>query len=102
MQDEIQRAVAEELGIEGLSSAEQQELIAQMTGIMLKAATLALLEKLREDKRDEFVIIAESKDEEALRTFLEKELPGSEEIVRAAVSEEIRRFKEYQSGIPAA
>jgi hypothetical protein len=102
MQDEIQKAVAEELGIEGLTSEEQQELIAQMSGIMLKAATIALLDNLPEAKRAEFVAIAEKQDEAALKRFLETELPNSEEVVRSAVADEIRRFKEYQkSFIPA-
>jgi hypothetical protein len=102
MQDEIQQAVAKELGIEGLTSEEQQDLIAQMTGILLKAASIAILEKLPESKRDEFVAIAGQENETAIRTFLEKELPESEAIVRTAVAEEIRRFKDSQTTVTTA
>jgi len=102
MQDELQQAVAEELGIEGLTPTEQQELIAQVTGVMLKAASIAILEKLPEAAREQFITIADTKDEVALKTFLEKELPDSEAVVRAAVAEEVRRFKEFQNTLTTA
>lgn len=102
MDEEIQKSVAKELGIEGLTLEEQRELIVQMTGVMLKAANLAILEKLPDGKREEFVAIADTRDETALREFLMRELPDSEAIVRAAVAEEVRRFREGRETIPTA
>jgi len=101
MQDEIQKAVAEQLGIDGLGSDEQKEIIAQMTGVMLKAASIALLENLPEGKRDEFIAITDKQDEAGLKAFLAKELPDSENIVRAAIEGEVKRFNEYQQSLTA-
>lgn len=97
MQDELTAAIAADLGIKDLPLAEQQQLISQFGEIALKAATMAVLEKLTEDKRNEFATIAETGDPIALKTFLDREVPNHEEITKAAVDSEVKRFKEFQA-----
>src|SRR5487761_2245000 len=96
MQDELTAAIAEDLGIKDLPPGQQQELIAQFGEVALKAATLAILGKLVEGKRDEFTRIAGTGDASALKTFLDREVPEHEEIAKAAVAEEVKRFKNSQ------
>lgn len=96
MQDEITTAIANDLGINGLSADQQKEIIAQFGEVALKAATLSVIGKLAEDKRDEFAKLAEAGDVLAIKTFLDREVPDHEEIAKAAVAEEIKRFKEFQ------
>ncbi|MDO8683523.1 MAG: DUF5663 domain-containing protein [Armatimonadota bacterium] len=96
MQDELTTAIANDLGINALPLKEQQALIAQFGEVALKAATLAVVAKLAEDKRDEFAKLAETGDSAALKTFLDREVPGHEDIAKAAVAEEVRRFKDFQ------
>lgn len=50
MQDELTKAIAKDLGIESLPLADQQALIAQFGEIALKAATMAVIEKLTEER----------------------------------------------------
>lgn len=97
MQDELTRAIAADLGIKDLPLAEQQQLISQFGEVALKAATMAVIEKLSEDKRNEFATIAETGDPIALKTFLDREVPEHEELAKAAVADEIKRFKDFQT-----
>ncbi|PJA94500.1 hypothetical protein CO131_01110 [Candidatus Kaiserbacteria bacterium CG_4_9_14_3_um_filter_50_16] len=96
MQDELTVAIAADLGIKDLPTEEQQALIGQFGEVALKAATLSVLRKLAEDKRDEFAKLAEAGDAAALKTFLDREVPGHEDIAKAAVAEEVKRFKDFQ------
>jgi hypothetical protein len=96
MQDELTAAIAADLGITDLPKEEQQALIAQFGEIALKAATLAVVGKLADDKRVAFAALAETGDATALKTFLDSEVPEHEAIVKAAVAEEVARFKEFQ------
>jgi len=96
MQDELTALIAKDLGIDSLPLGEQQTLIAQFGEVALKAATISVIEKLAEDKRDEFAKLAEAGDATALKAFLDREVPEHEEVAKAAVAEEIKRFKEFQ------
>jgi len=96
MQDELTVAIANDLGIKDLPMDEQRALIGQFGEVALKAATLSVLRKLAEDKRDEFAKLAEAGDAAALKTFLDREVPEHEDIAKAAVAEEVKRFKDFQ------
>jgi hypothetical protein len=96
MQDELTKAIAGDLGIADLPITQQQELIAQFGEVALKAATLSVVGKLSEDKRDEFAKLAQTGDASAIKTFLDKEVPGHEDIAKSAVAEEVLKFKEFQ------
>lgn len=96
MQDELTKAIVTDLGLTDLPADQQQSLIGQFGEVALKAATLAVVGKLAEDKREEFATLAEAGDPAALKAFLDREVPGHEELAKAAVAEEVKRFKEFQ------
>ena len=95
MPDDIQKQVAADLGISQLPPEKQQELIAQFGEVALKAATLSVMGKLSLATRAEFMKLAEGGDPAALQAFLDKEVPGHEALAKAAVAEEVKRFKEF-------
>ncbi len=97
MQDELTTLIAADLGITDLPFAEQQTLISQFGEIAFKAATLSVVGKLAAGKRDEFAKLAEAGDASALKTFLDREVPGHENIAKQAVTEEVKRFKDFQA-----
>ena len=97
MQDELTALIAADLGIKHLPPQEQQALIGQFGEIALKAATLAVVEKLTEEKRDEFAKLSATGDASALKIFLDREVPEHETLAKAAVAEEIKRFKAFQA-----
>ena len=97
MQDEMTALIAADLGIKDLPVEEQRTLIAQFGEVALKAATLAVVGKLSESKRDEFAKLAQAGDATALKTFLDREVPGHEDVAKAAVAEEVKQFKAFQA-----
>ena len=97
MQDELTKMIGAELGVGDLPPGEQEKLIAGFGEVALKAATIAVLEKLPEGKRDAFAVLAEAGDPAALSSFLDREMPGHEQIANVAVAEELKRFKDSQS-----
>lgn len=97
MQDELTALIAKDLGIDGLSADEQKKLIAQFGEVALKTATLSVLGALAEDKRNEFAKLAEAGDAIALKAFLDREVPDHENVAKAAVAEEVKKFKAFQA-----
>lgn len=97
MQDELTALIAADLGIKDLPEKEQQALIAQFGEVALKAATLAIVEKLSDTDREEFGKLAQAGDPMALKSFLDRAIPGHEGIAKAAVAEEVQRFKAFQA-----
>lgn len=95
MQDELTARIAADLGIKDLPADKQQELIAQFGEIALKAATIAVLDKLSDSGRDEFMTLSEKGDVAAIKTFLDREVPDHEALAKQAVNDEIKRFKEF-------
>lgn len=102
MQDQLTALIADDLGIKDIPPAEQQSLIAQFGEVALKAATLAVVGKLAEEKREEFAKLAEAGDPAALKSFLDREVPDHEAVAKAAVAEEVKRFKEFNQLAPSA
>ena len=96
MQDDITKVIAADLGISDLPAAEQEQLISQFGEVALKAATVAVLEKMPETKRDEFAKLAEAGDATAIKAFLDAEVPGHEDIAKTAVQAEVQKLKDFQ------
>jgi len=96
MQDEMQKLIAQDLGISDLPIEQQQSLIGEFGAVALKAATVAIIEKLSEDKRGKFAELAQAGDPAALQVFLDAEVPAHEQLAKDAVAEEVRKFKEFQ------
>ena len=97
MPDELTARIAADLGISDVPADEQKKLISQFGEVALKAAMLSVVGKLDESRREEFTKLAEAGDAATLKSFLDREVPGHEEIVKAAVAEEVTRFKAFQS-----
>ena len=96
MHDKLTQAIAADLGISDLPPKEQEAVIAQFGEVALKAATLAVVNKLAADKRDIFAGLAAKGDAQAVQEFLAREVPDHEEIAKAAVEVEVKRFKDFQ------
>lgn len=97
METELSAQIAKDLGIANLPVEEQKALIAQFGEVALKAATLAVVAKMTDVARDAFVKLAQGGDAAAVQTFLDKEVPGHEALAKAAVAEEVKRFKNFQA-----
>ncbi|HEX7651575.1 MAG TPA: DUF5663 domain-containing protein [Candidatus Paceibacterota bacterium] len=96
MQDDMMKTIAADLGVSSLPEAEQQEAITQFGTIALKASSIAVIEALPMNKRQDFLALSEAGDPAQIQAFLDREVPNHAEITQKAVAEELRRFKEYQ------
>ena len=94
MGDDAELALAEELGVAELPPEERKRVLAAFGEVALKAATVAILEKLPKAAREEFASLAEKGDAAALQTFLDREVPDHEKIAGAAIALEAARLKE--------
>lgn len=97
MQDDMTKQIAADLGISEFPVDEQQQLIAQFGEVALKAATIAVLEKLTPEKREEFAGLAEGGDAKKVQDFLDAEVPGHEELAKGAVEKEVENFRAFQA-----
>lgn len=97
MPDEMTKQIASDLGISEMKPEEQRALIAQFGEVALKSATIAVLEAMPAEKRDEFATLSEGGDPEALKSFLDGAVPTHESIARQAVQDEVKRFKAFQA-----
>lgn len=102
MQDENQQKLVAELGIEAFPPAEQEKLLVQFGEVALKAATIAVLEKMSEAKREEFAQVAQTGDDAKVKAFLDAEVPNHEQVAGQAVAAEIQNFKLALGGVQAA
>ncbi len=97
MNDELVNALANDLGLSDIPLEDQRQLVEKFGGIALRAAAAAVMEKLSEEKRGEFMTISQSGDAEAIKKFLDEALPGHEELARTAVAAEVKAFKAAQA-----
>jgi len=87
MQEELMR----DLGMDGLSEEQQQELIVKMTEAVLKRIFLETLEKLsEEDKKTYEEMIEKQEDPGKLENFLAEKIPNYDKMVAKIVTD----FKE--------
>ncbi len=95
--DDMKQQVAADLGISELSAEEQDKLIAQFGEVALKAATIAVLEKLTPGKREEFAKLAEGGNAQLVQEFLDREVPDHERLAKDAVQREVESFRSFQN-----
>ena len=93
-QDDLEMQVAADLGISELAPEKRKELIAQFGEVALKAATIAVMNQLTPEQRQEFMKLAQAGDSAGVQTFLDTNIADHEEIAKKAVAEELSRFKE--------
>ncbi len=87
------RELAAQLGISNLSQVQREQIVEQFGEVALKAATVAVLEKMPQAKQEEFATLAEAGDSERMKAFLDLEVPGHEQIAGNAVATEIANFR---------
>jgi hypothetical protein len=92
-QDELTKAIASDLGISDLPAEEQQKIIAEFGAVALKAATAAILEKLADDKKEEFMRLVETGNAALVQEFLTANVPEHTTIAKAAVEKEVAALK---------
>lgn len=95
MHDDLLKLIATDLDIVDLPPEEQKAIIEQFGEVALKAATIAVMATLAPEQQKEFMTLAEAGDPQALQRFFNEHVPNHAQIVKDAVAEEVKRFKEF-------
>ena len=85
------------LNLEGFTPREQKEIIERLESTIVESVTLAIVEKLSVDERDEFFQIAEKHNTVKLNTFLKKHIPDIEALSRKEAKNVIAEFNKLRS-----
>ena len=94
MDTELRALLVKDLGLTDLTEEAQDQILARLGEITLKAVTLAIFEKLPEEKRAEFDEIAAAEDPVKIQTFLAENIPNLKELMDAEIKKTVARFKE--------
>jgi hypothetical protein len=86
----LKQNIIKVLGLEDLPEKRKLALIEKMTEIIQKRLLIRITEELKEEDKDEFIKISETKDEKALSDFLQTKIPNLDKIIL----EEIIKFKQ--------
>ena len=92
MNDLRERIIAE-LNIGHLTADEQEKVINAVGQVLLKRATLAVMDKMPKDTLDELDRLADTGDEAGIQALVKKHVPNAEEIVTEAAREGIAEHK---------
>lgn len=91
-QNQIQKTLMEELGLNGLSQDKQEELVIKMTEVLLKRIFLETMEKLDDSGKNEYQKLVESGNAvpEQMEEFLKSKIQNYDALVQKIVDD----FKE--------
>lgn len=85
--------IMSELGISDLPIDAQDRILSQFTENLVKSISLAIMEKLPEDKLGEFEKISETGDQEKINQFLSAQLPDYQTFIQNVITAEKEDFK---------
>ncbi len=90
-----------DLEIEGLPTEAQDEILVKMGENFIRAVTLAVIEKLPENKREDFEEVGKTGDQNKVREFLSPYIPNFDQFMRDVVKQEIAEFKKAKASVLA-
>lgn len=89
----LRALIVENLGLASLPKQEQDEALALVGDSVLKAVTLALLERLPAPAQEEYKALSEQENGEAARALLEKHISDVDALIREEAMKEVAAFK---------
>ena len=97
MDDILKRNIIQELGLDRMPQAQQEEALLSVGRIIYQAVLIRVLEELNDKDQGEFekLLTEEPGDQDAVFAFLKAKLP----TLDAIVDEEIMKFKEESAGL---
>ena len=89
----LKDVIVEQLGINDLPKEDQDEIVAGISGNVLKSITLAILERVPKDDRPKFDAVKEKGDREEIKKFLQKYVSDLESLVEEETKKCIAEFR---------
>jgi hypothetical protein len=88
--------VVTELNLDGFTPREQKEIIERLESIIVERVTIAIVEKLDEEHREEFYQLAEKHDSQKLTTFLKKHIPDISKLAKKEAKATVAEFNKLR------
>jgi Mg/Co/Ni transporter MgtE len=90
--EEIRSRLLNDLTIEHLTKEEQDDIITQMSALLIDRITLALLSKLPKDELDRVNTLLQAHQDTAVRATLLKYIPDPDTIIERIIAETISEY----------
>lgn len=97
--DAIRNMLVSQLGLSDLPADMQEKVISQFGENVLKRVTVAVLEKLPEEKRDEFARLTEAEDATKMQAFLKENIPDLDAVVGEEARKELEEFNGFRDSL---
>lgn len=97
--DEINATLAKDLGLGEVPQSIRDEVIARVGENILRRITIAIVEKIAPEARQEFDSISEAGDSERMKTFLNTQIPDFDNFVKNEVNKSVLEFKQLAAAI---
>lgn len=94
MDTELKALLVKDLGLTALPEETQDQILARLGEITLRAVVLTIFEKLPEEKRALFDEIATTEDPARIQAFLAENIPNLKELMDEELKKTVARFKE--------
>jgi hypothetical protein len=97
MNEEFNKKIVKDFGLEGMDSREQEQMIEKIGNLLFESVVERAIDVMDEEAMNEFdgVIENAGSDYQKIISFLKSRVPGFDKIV----SEELSRLKRATSGI---
>lgn len=93
MNEDTRDMLVKDLEIEGLPREAQDEIIIKMGENLIKAVTIAVIDKVPVEERSAFEKVGKTGDQEKVREFLSPYIPNFDQFMSDVAREEINAFK---------
>ena len=93
MNNDTRDKIVKDLEIQDLPTEAQDEIIVKMGENLIKAVTIAVIDKVPVDQRDAFEAVGKAGDQTKVREFLSPYIPNFDQFMGEVVREEISAFK---------
>lgn len=97
-QDEMQKTILAELGIESWPQEKQKEVLATLGGPLFESVMVAIFEKIPQEKRPELQAAMESADARRVTAIINEHIPNSAQIIEETVQNAVAQIKKFKEG----
>ena len=91
--DELKKKIVGELNIGHLADVEQEEIVTKLSEVLLKDATLAVMQQIPESEHDKIDAMVGAGDDTGMQDLVRKYVPNVEQVVAEAVRAGIDEHK---------
>lgn len=87
-QNHLNQSLLEMLGLNAVSSEEQEEMLLTLSDIVFRGSLVRLVERMDDKARVDFANLCEKgASEEVVSTFLKERVPGGDSVVKETIDE---------------